>query len=127
MRAVVALFILILLLVGCDEETGPIRTVARGEVAPLDDGSWVSGPWPWLADDEETEGLIEIAPETQIRLEHGLGRRPVEIHCYVGFSSDATWIMPSAGNACEIRLVEVDHVIIRNGSGGSFYYRFVLR
>lgn len=113
-------------LLACEEEQGPIRDVERD--MPLQpDGSWASGPWPWLADDPETEGLFEIAPESQARLSHGLGRVPNEVHCYVGFSSDAAWIMPSAGNACEIRDLQEASVTIRNGSGGSFFYRIVLR
>ncbi len=124
---IVPLLSLALMLLGCDEEAGPIHPVDRTYIDPLDDGSWASGPWPWLAEEYETEGLIEIAPETQIQLSHSLGRRPVEVHCYVGFSTDASWIMPSAGNACEIRDLDDETITIRNGSGGSFYYRFVLR
>jgi hypothetical protein len=118
--------VLALTALACEEEQGPVHDVVRDR--PLEpDGSWASGPWPWLADDPDAEGLIEIAPESRIRLFHGLGRVPNEVHCYVGFSTDATWIMPSAGNACEIRDLDAESLTVRNGSGGSFFYRIVLR
>lgn len=117
----------------CDDESTDV--VDRSSIAPVDGGAaWASSPW--VIEDPETEGLIEIAPGRCLDLFHGLPREPVEIQTYVGFSEAATWVMPAAGNAAEIRAVGADDpcddpycgfVTIRNGSGGSFFYRFVLR
>lgn len=116
----------------CDDDNTDV--VDRSAVEPVDDGAWASSLW--VIGDPETEGLIEIAPGRCLELRHGLDHEPVEIQAYVGFSVDATWVMPAAGNAAEIREVGADEpcdraycgfVTIRNGSGGSFFYRFVLR
>ena len=115
----------------CEEDpTGdPIRDVDRSAIDPSDDDAWASSPW--TITDPETEGLIEIEPGTRIKLYHGLGHAPVEVHAYVGFAEDESRVMPASGNAVEIHEVGTDdggdYVVIRNGSGGSFYYRFVLR
>jgi hypothetical protein len=120
----------------CEEtpEDDPIRTVDRSDVEPTTEGAWASSPW--VIEDPDVDGLIEIEPGTRIKLYHGLGRTPVDVHAYVGFSEDGSRIMPTSGNAAEIHEVgsddscaagSCDYVIIRNGSGGSFFYRFVLR
>ncbi len=120
---------------GCEEDVPPFEAlvVDRCDRAASPDGSWASGPWPGQIDAPETEGLIEIEPQAGVRLLHGLARSPVDVHCYVGFSEDPRRVMPAAGNACEVHEVSLDDatgchsVVVRNGSGGSFFYRFVLR
>lgn len=116
-----------------DPETDPLYVVDRTNIAPVD-GVWASSPWEIV--NPELEGLIEIEPGTRIQLFHALGRSPVEVHAYVGFAESGSRVMPASGNASEIHEVgyedgcsydACDYVIIRNGSGGSFYYRFVLR
>lgn len=116
-----------------DPESDPVIVVDRSFIEPIDD-AWESSPW--IIEDIENEGLIDIVPATRIQLFHGLGRAPLEVHTYVGFAPDATRIMPASGNASEIHDVgyedgcpyaACDYIIIRNGSGGSFFYRFVLR
>lgn len=120
----------------CEEDTIPpfeAPVVDRCDRPASSDGAWASGPWPGQIDAPELEGLIEIEPQAGVRLLHGLGRPPVDISCYVGFSEDPPRVMPAAGNACEVHEVSTDEetgcgsVVFRNGSGGSFYYRFVLR
>lgn len=119
----------------CEEnpETDPIHIVDRSMIPPQDD-VWASSPWE--VTNPEFEGLIEIEPGTRIQLFHALGRSPIEVHAYVGFAEEGSRVMPASGNASEIHEVgyeegcpydACDYVIIRNGSGGSFYYRFVLR
>ena len=129
MRALAAILFCLALLACEDEQVAPRELDRSGEDFPVQaDDSWASGPWPWLTEDPEIAGLIEIAPQSLLILHHGLGRTPLEVHCYVGFSADATWVMPSAGNACEVHdPLDEEILTIRNGSGGSFYYRFVLR
>ena len=110
---------------GCEESRGPIREVDRSDQPVTEDGQWASGPWVPL--DPEIDGLIPIESETRIRLYHGLGRLPVTITAYLGFAVDSERLMPAAGNALEIWEVTEDFLVVRNGSGGSFFYRFVLR
>lgn len=128
MSVVIVLLLLPALLgADCDDdyETTPTN-VDRSDVAPLQDGAlWLSDPWDM--NDPAFEGLIEIPPSSRIRLYHGLGRTPVEIQAYVGFAPDAQRVMVASGNSVEIWEVNDEYVLIRNGSGGSFYYRFLLR
>jgi hypothetical protein len=133
-RALVAALALLLVAAECEEdlEGFPQRAVDRSDRAPLPDGTtWISSPWPGQVDDPANEGLIEIEPQAGLRLYHGLGRDPVEVQCYVAFDEVPARVMPGAGNACEVHEVGTDEdgrfVVIRNGSGGSFFYRFLLR
>jgi len=123
----------------CEEnpEAGEPTPVDRTHIAPfgaeescLEDGTceaWASSPWMDEISDIELEGYIEIEPATRIRLFHNLGRKPREVNAYVGFSEASDALMPASGNAAEIMEVTDEYIIVRNGSGGSFYYRFVLR
>ena len=126
---VLALVSLAGLSVSCEEdlESTP-RDVDRSDIPPTPEGAWLSTPWDITAvEDLDEQGLIEIPPRGRIRLFHGLGHRPATVNAYVGFSVDAIRTMPASGNAAEIWDVREDFVEIRNGSGGSFFYRFVLR
>ncbi len=120
-------------IIGCEEDAETTE-VDRIHMPPLQhDSSWASGPWPWEwnldgDDDVNSEGLIEIKPGAKIHLLHGLGRRPVEVHAYVGFAAnDDRVMMPASGNSVEIEDADEESITIRNGSGGSFFYRFILR
>ncbi len=133
MRNVVTILTLIVVCastVGCEDgKSCDLRDVDRSDVLPFEDGTWASSPFP-SADEPlpETRPLIQIFPESCILLRHGLGRAPVQINAYVGFDpADPSYVMPATGNAVEIRDVTSEHIEVRNGSGGSFYYRFVLR
>jgi hypothetical protein len=141
MTGAVPLLAACLLGADCEDTTETEEVCAADNTVVVDrsaieavDGAWASSPW--VIEDPETEGLIEIAPGWCTKLLHGLDHEPIEIQTYVGFSDAATWVMPAAGNAAEIRDVGADdpcdrtscgYVTIRNGSGGSFFYRFVLR
>ncbi len=114
-------------LFACEEVPVSTHEIDRRDVSPLENGSWESSPWPWIVEEPQNRELIEIPSETSLLLWHGLERIPAEVHCYVGFSVNATWVMPASGNSCEIRDANDQFITIRNGSGGSFFYRFVLR
>ncbi len=111
----------------CEEqpEEDPISEVDRSDIGVTDDGAWASCPWD--VEDPDLYGMIEIKPKHRIELFHGLGRTPIQIHAYVGFSEEGERMMPASGNAAEIWEVDDVSLIVRNGSGGSVYYRFVLR
>ena len=128
MRALAAA-VLLALAAGCEEDPAafPVREVDRSARGPLADGAWASSPWPGDIDDLPREGLFPIEPGSGVVLLHGLGRVPVQVHCYAGFSEDPVRVMPVAGNSCEVHGATAESVTLRNGSGGSFFYRVVLR
>jgi hypothetical protein len=111
-------------LAACEDLEGTVHEVDRSHVPPNDNGHWASGPW--APTDPEQDGLIEIPPDDRIRLFHGLGRQPTAVHGYVGFSTGDARLMPATGNAVEIWEATEEFIEIRNRSGGSFFYRFVL-
>lgn len=124
----VVLAALMLLGADCTEELAPIEPgeVDRSDVPAQQEGAvWTSDPWS--SQDPEFRGLIEIEPTASIKLYHGLGRTPVEVHAYVGFEPDSERLMPLSGNGAELYDVNDEYIVIQNGSGGSFFYRFVLR
>lgn len=131
-RSAILLVFLCLILSGSECQSTDVenREVDRTHIEPLDEGRiWASSPWPHEINDENVDslGLIQIEPGHNVTILHNLGRAPVEIHAYVGFGAKDSMVMPSSGNAAEIREVTETLFTIRNGSGGSFFYRFVLR